>query len=327
MIALSASMQSPTPSHPREKAPLIVRFLPPVVLWSGILYLALRMPPDGREHANIAQFLGRFHPILVHLPIALLVLVPAMEILGRRQAFSHLKPAAGSLLSLAALLSYFTALDGWLLAWSGGYRGHDVTIHMWAGLSFAAACGLAARARCADMPRAAYPVMLTVALGLMVWAGHFGGSISHGDGFMTDKMPGRLRTLLGMPAIAASESKPDTQAAPAQPVKAGPGSADPSNPAFYPVHIAPLFSRSCTSCHRPEKHKGGLRMDSYAQLMRGGSDGQVVVPGDPKSSEILRRLKLPPSDDDSMPSDGDKPFSTEETQMLERWIAAGAKGS
>jgi len=26
-----------------------------------------------------------------------------------------------------------------------------------------------------------------------------------------------------------------------------------------------------------------------------------------------------------MPSDGDKPFATEEIQMLERWIAAGAK--
>jgi hypothetical protein len=66
-------------------------------------------------------------------------------------------------------------------------------------------------------------------------------------------------------------------------------------------------------------------MDSYEQLMRGGDDGPALVPGNPGSSEILRRLRLPPSDDDSMPSDGDKPFATEEVQMLERWIAAGAK--
>jgi len=41
---------------------------------------------------------------------------------------------------------------------------------------------------------------------------------------------------------------------------------------------------------------------------------------------MIRRLGLPQGDDDSMPSDGEKPFTPEETQMLERWIAAGAKG-
>jgi uncharacterized membrane protein len=332
MIVFPAAMPSYHPKDPSTPAhksgpPLFARALPPLILWAGLLYLALRMPPDGREHANFAQFLGRFHPILLHLPIALLVFVPAMEILGRRPTLSYLRQAAGNLLSVAALLSYLTALDGWLLAWSGGYRGHDVTIHMWAGLSFAAACGLAARARCTDMPRFAYPVMLAVAFGLMVWAGHFGGSISHGDGYMTDKMPGRVRVLLGMPAIVVKESASDTALVATVPIKAGPGSTDPANPAYYAVHIAPLFARSCNSCHKPEKHKGGLRTDSYAQLMRGGSDGPAVIPGNTKDSEILRRVKLPPSDDDSMPSDGDKPFTAEEIQMLEHWIASGAKGS
>jgi hypothetical protein len=66
-------------------------------------------------------------------------------------------------------------------------------------------------------------------------------------------------------------------------------------------------------------------MDTYAHLMRGGDDGAVVAPGNPKESDILRRLRLPASDDDSMPSDGDKPLTPEEIQMIERWIGAGAK--
>jgi uncharacterized membrane protein len=300
--------------------------LPPVVLWSGLLYLILRLPPDGREHGNLAQFLGRFHPLLVHLPIAILVLVPLMEVLGRKPALSHLKAAAGSLLSFAAFVAYFTALDGWLLAWSGGYRGHDVTFHMWIGVAFAAACGLAARARCADVPKAAYPALLAVAFVLMVWAGHFGGAIAHGDGYLTEKIPARVRSLLGMEAPPKENT---AEAAPATAVRihAGPGSADPANPAYYAVHVAPFLTRSCVSCHRAEKHKGGLRMDTYAQLMRGGSDGAAVEPGNPKTSEILRRVRLPASDDDSMPSDGDKPLTPEEIQMLEHWIAAGAKGA
>jgi hypothetical protein len=42
-------------------------------------------------------------------------------------------------------------------------------------------------------------------------------------------------------------------------------------------------------------------------------------------SDLIRRLRLPPPDDDSMPSDGDKPLTPEEIQTIERWIAAGAK--
>jgi uncharacterized membrane protein len=318
-----------------------------VVLWGALVLLVLRLPPDGREHGNLGQFIGRLHPLLVHGPVALLLLVPLMELAGLRPRLVHLRAASGWTLAVAVVAAYAAAFDGWLLAWSGGYRGHDVTRHMWGGVWLVAACVLAARARSARtgpcaMP-GAYTALLAIAVGLIVWTGHGGGEISHGDDFLTERMPARLRSWLGMRAPAAeappapaslvpaanpiaSPVAPAAATAPhAKAVGGGPGTADPSNPAFYRLHIAPLFERSCLSCHKPEKHKGGLRMDSYTQLMRGGEDGPVLVPGDPKGSEILRRLRLPPSDDDSMPSDGDKPLATEEIQMIERWIAAGAK--
>jgi len=294
------------------------------------------MPPDGREHGNLGQFIGRLHPLLVHGPVALLALVPLMELAGLRPRWEYLRSAAAWILAVAVIAAFAAAFDGWLLAWSGGYRGRDVTRHMWGGVWLAAACAAAAWARSGPARgagvRGAYPVLLAFAVGLMIWTGHGGGAISHGDGFLTDKMPMRLRALLGLPAPEARAAPVQVVAAPPAPVsgapakgRAGAASADPSNPAFYRLHIAPLFARSCISCHRPEKHKGGLRMDTYEQLMRGGDDGAALVPGNPGSSEILRRLRLPASDDDSMPSDGDKPFATEEIQMLERWIAAGAK--
>jgi uncharacterized membrane protein len=300
-------------------------------LWATLVFLVLRLPPDGREHGNLGQFLGRFHPLLVHGPVALIALVPLIELAGLRPRWGHLRSAAGCILALAAVAAFAAAFDGWLLAWSGGYRGRDVTRHMWGGVWLAAACAAAAGARTAaargrGIP-GSYPVLLAFAAGLMVWTGHGGGAISHGEGFLTDKMPLRLRAWLGLPAPipkAAQAAPAPASAAPAK-AHAGSASADPSNPAFYRLHIAPLFERSCVSCHRPAKHKGGLRMDSYEQLMRGGDDGAALVPGDTKSSEILRRLRLPASDDDSMPSDGDKPFAPEEIQMLEHWIAAGAK--
>src|SRR5580698_3912564 len=53
-------------------------------LWLCLLYLALRMPPDGHERGNLGQFLGRLHPLLVHGPVALIALIPFMEIAGLR---------------------------------------------------------------------------------------------------------------------------------------------------------------------------------------------------------------------------------------------------
>ncbi len=48
-----------------------------------MLVLLVFLPPDGTERAAWAQFIGRFHPLVVHLPIALILLVPVMEVVGR----------------------------------------------------------------------------------------------------------------------------------------------------------------------------------------------------------------------------------------------------
>jgi uncharacterized membrane protein/mono/diheme cytochrome c family protein len=321
---------APNDDQTRPRLPGIAAALLCIGLWAALAFLALRLPPDGREHGNLGQFIGRLHPLLVHGPVALIALVPLMELAGLSRRRAHLRSAAGWILAVAAIAAFAAAFDGWLLAWSGGLRGRDVTRHMWGGVWLAAACAAAVRARSAaarglGLP-GAYPVLLALAVGLMAWTGHGGGAISHGNGFLTEKMPARMRAWLGLPA-PAPKAAPAAPAAPAVPAAAhaGSGSADPSNPAFYRLHIAPLFARSCVSCHKPEKHKGGLRMDSYEQLMLGGDDGPSLVPGKPRSSEILRRLRLPASDDDYMPSDGDKPLAAEEVQMIERWIAAGAK--
>jgi uncharacterized membrane protein/mono/diheme cytochrome c family protein len=322
-------MRNPMAQTPEEKhgGPLrIAAALGAFGAWLCLFYLALRMPPDGHERGNLGQFLGRLHPLLVHGPVALLALIPFMEIAGLRSRWSHLRLAVGWIFAVAVVAAYAAGFDGWLLAWSGGFRGHDVTRHMWGGVWLAGVSAAALWFRCLGS-KVSYPVLLAFAFGLMVWTGHGGGSISHGDDFLTEKMPVRLRLWLGIASAAPAQAAVANSAPVVSLPHGGPASANPANPAFYAVHVAPLFARSCLSCHKPAKHKGGLRMDTYAELMLGGEDGPVVVPGKPDSSDIIRRLRLPPSDDDSMPSDGDKPLTPEEIQMVEHWIAAGAKSS
>ena len=72
---------------------------------ASALSVALALLPsvvklDGRPHADWQQFLGRFHPLAVHLPIGLLVLLPLLEIVGKFRP--ALREAAGQP-ALAAL--------------------------------------------------------------------------------------------------------------------------------------------------------------------------------------------------------------------------------
>ena len=99
------------------------------------LFLLIFAPPDGLQRAEFAQFLGRFHPLAVHLPIALLLLVPLLEFAA---LFHERVTSAASgrvCVGTRAAAAIASAWLGWLLAWSGGYEGSLVTRHMWGGVS------------------------------------------------------------------------------------------------------------------------------------------------------------------------------------------------
>jgi uncharacterized membrane protein len=100
-----------------------------------LLVLLFFLPPDGTERATWAQFIGRFHPLVVHLPIALILLVPVMELVGRDQRFPHLRASAPFVLILALISGIIASLLGWCLGRSGGFSGPLITQHMWGGAS------------------------------------------------------------------------------------------------------------------------------------------------------------------------------------------------
>ena len=120
------------------------RSLTPILAQLGLVALLLVLPfiapPDGRERASIAQFFGRFHPVLVHLPIGLLLLVPVLEIGGLLHVWRHLQKTAGFVLTLATIGAVVATAVGWLLAWSGGYEGETIMDHLWGGVWLSAAC-------------------------------------------------------------------------------------------------------------------------------------------------------------------------------------------
>ena len=80
-------------------------------------------------HSDWLQFLGRFHPALLHVPIGLIVLLPLLEIGGAKR--SALREAADFVLRVALALALPTFALGYMLAYGAGDTGIAVTRHMW----------------------------------------------------------------------------------------------------------------------------------------------------------------------------------------------------
>jgi uncharacterized membrane protein len=290
-----------------------------------ILVLAwalLHAPPDGFEHGELSQFVGRFHPLVVHLPIALLLLVPLLECIGLFRRWNHLRESAGFVLLLSSISAFVAVFLGWLLAWSGGYEGKLVISHMWGGFSLAVAVFFCCLLRLWDMR--VYRVALLATLVLLIWTSDKGGKLTHGESFMTRHMPDTLRSLLHVPA-APTKVQP-TVKTPGTALTIANAAASPSA-TFYAARVAPIFEEKCTICHNAEKRKGKLRLDSFENVMRGGKDGIVIKPGDPSHSELFRRINLAPEEKDFMPTDGKPPLTASEIKVIGLWIASGASNT
>jgi len=98
--------------------------------------------------------------------------------------------------------------------------------------------------------------------------------------------------------------------------------ASDSAPAFT-ARIAPILQKNCLACHSSAAKMGGLVMDSYDALMKGGAHGAVIVPGQADGSRLVEMLegKIQPR----MPFNSD-PLPPADIAIIKTWIAAGAKG-
>jgi mono/diheme cytochrome c family protein len=104
-------------------------------------------------------------------------------------------------------------------------------------------------------------------------------------------------------------------------VDASSAGPDPSSKEFYRTRVADILQKNCLSCH-DETAKGGLRLDSYAAIRKGGDDGAIVVPGDPNASMLIQAVRR--SGDLKMPPK--RALDPADVSDLEAWVKAGAAG-
>ena len=95
--------------------------------------------------------------------------------------------------------------------------------------------------------------------------------------------------------------------------------------------VLPILSGHCFECHgfdpgtRFPKDEP-LRLDDFAAAIATRSDGrQAIAPGKPAASLIIRRARSTDPDLVMPPPKSHKPLSANQIDILERWIASGAK--
>lgn len=250
---------------------------------------------------QLIWFLGRFHVLVLHLPLGILTLAAAFEILARFPRFKSLEGGLAPLWVAGALSAIATVMLGFMHASEESFQGMPaVEAHRWAGIAL---CGVAClvavfRARLTPMLRG---LSVTTVGVLMILTGHLGGTLTHGDGYLVQYAP-------GMPGPRA---RPTDLA-----------SAD-----IYLDVVQPALEKRCSTCHNNSKKSGGLSFASYTTLMKGGDSGAVIEPSDAAGSDLFRRVSLTPGAKDFMPKDGKTPLNSNEVAAIGWWIAQGAPQS
>ncbi len=91
----------------------------------------------------------------------------------------------------------------------------------------------------------------------------------------------------------------------------------------YTSDIAPILARNCIACHSTGTTMGGLVLETFGGLERGGAHGRSIVPGNSAESRLYLMVagKIEPR----MPFSAN-PLGPAEVELLRRWIDAGAPG-
>jgi hypothetical protein len=189
---------------------------------------------------------------------------------------------------------------GWLLSRTGDYDPGLVVVHQWLAISLTiVSAGLYFVVRRRVMGRWGRAGM-GVVLVLLILTGHWGGSLTHGPGYLTAGL---------VPEAAQPTLRPV---------------ADIRSAVVYTTMVEPVLHDNCYGCHSAVRVKGGLRLDGPDRILRGGKDGPVIVAGESAASLLVKRIGLPLDDEHHMAPKEKGQLTPVEIRLLRWWIDKGA---
>ena len=250
---------------------------------------------------SLPDLIGRFHPVLVHLPIGILLLACFFQWLTLKPRFAILQPAIPAMFFWGMIGATLSCISGYMLSLSGDYDGELVGRHQWMGI-FTAILSLVLYLL--FQFSISETIARWISLGIIILVtitGHFGGSLTHGSDYLTE-------------GLNSDDDKGPV-------LKAIPNIQEAT---LYTDVVQPLLQGKCYSCHGANKQKGKLRLDEQEFIVKGGKEGKVIEPGKADESEMIERMLLPMTDEDHMPPKEKKQLTANEISLLHWWINTGA---
>jgi len=245
------------------------------------------------------QVAGRMHPLVLHFPIVLLLLYIVWSIIffSKKKTDTTIKSIGEWLLLAGALSAVTTAIMGLLLSKEPGYNPDALWWHKWSGIGISIISFMWYAARNKVCKIKYVPQFLAaVFLGLIIFTGHEGAGITHGEDFLLAPV-----TFAKVKAIVAIEDA-----------------------AVFADMVQPILQAKCMSCHNEKKAKGQLVMENESGLLKGGKHGILWQADAPLLGLLMQRIHLGEEDKKHMPPLGKPQLDDEEKQIIFQWIKAGA---
>ena len=248
---------------------------------------------------DIFTFLGRLHPLIVHLPIGFILLAMIFDGVSYFKRYEHLNRAVPFTLLVGSVSAGAACVLGYMLSLTGDYDYQTLNNHKISGILLTLMVSVlygmttAPFRKITSIPRLLFSTLSMATIFLLSYAGHQGGNLTRGNNYIT------LETLMHQ------EREKPTQAGEAM---------------IFEDIVHPVLQLRCMQCHQAGKKKGRLSMESLATMLKGGKHGPAVVPGNLTESELFRRITLDHSHEDFMPADGKTPLTKAETEVIRWWI-------
>ena len=264
------------------------------VFFLQVLLIFLLIFEDRVELPAWLQVAGRLHPVILHLPIGLLAFFVVLLIAQNEFKNKAFKKINTILLLLTSFTASLTALFGFFLSRQGDYGSDALTQHKISGTVLSVLCYLLVLAfdRYGNK-RVIFSGLAIIAIGLVIFVGHTGGTLTHGENFVFAPIENSVGEI-------------------------------PLDASLYQKAVYPILEKKCVSCHNDSKAKGKLIMTSVSKFQKGGKEGVELIAGNSAESRMIKYIHLPLEDDDHMPPDGKPQLSKQEIGLLERWIQSGA---
>ena len=244
---------------------------------------------------EILNYLGKYHPVVLHLPIGALYLTFCLFLLEKFFKTKYTIPIRFGLLFSFAF-SVLSAVLGYFLYLGDDFSGDLIDRHMWLGISTTLFIGGLLWIHKTSKYLNYFTPSFVVTIILLSITGHFGGQITHGSEY------------LKLPDFSKSNNI---------------ASLDSVN--LYNSVVMPILDNKCVKCHNQNKSKGDLMLNSKEAILKGGESGSILVSFDSSSSHLYTYPNLPMADKMHMPPEGNSQLTENEIELLRIWIDNGAE--